>query len=146
MIVAKFQVSTRWSGRKRTIQVVVHSTAKELREEGDKYNHSIGSKEEVGGEAVGLSQGSYKEKYVDGVWIKLPDAGVIRFVAGRTTTGIIAHESTHMACSIYDNDWFEEHGNPFDNMENQEILAYLVGDIASRIVSKLYEYNVIKQE
>lgn len=144
MSAVHFQISTRWTERKRTIQVYVHDTAKELVEAGNAYNEAIGSKGDLSN-AVGLCQGHYSEKYDKATdsWVLTPAAGIIRYTKGRLGSGVISHEAAHMACSIYDNDWREKHGDPFDDMDNQEVLAYLVGDITSKIVNKLYEKELL---
>lgn len=138
----RFQISTRWTERKRIIQVYVHDTARELQEAGDRYNRSIGSHGEIG-HAVGLCQASIREKLMGGEWVATPDAGIIRLSKGALRTGVISHEATHMASNIYDQDWREKHGAPWDDIENEEILAYLVGDISSKIVRKLYALELI---
>lgn len=139
----RFQISTRWTGRLRTIQVYVHDTARELRHAGDRYNRSIGSSSYIG-HAVGLCQSSIRERLVDEEWVRLPDAGTIRFTRNSLKTGVISHEATHMASNIYDQDWREEHSAPWDDIANEEILAYLVGDITSKIVRKLYALALLK--
>jgi hypothetical protein len=141
-VTKKFQISTRWTGRIRSIRVYVHDTAKELQEAGDRYNRRIGSESDIG-HAVGLCQAHYREKLIGKDWVKLPDAGVIRLSQGALTTGVITHEAAHMASNIYDQDWREEHGDPWDDIENEEILAYLVGDLTSKLVNGLYRHHLL---
>jgi hypothetical protein len=142
MAAIRFQISTRWTERKRTIQVYVHDTAQELRDAGDKYNRKVGSDNDIG-HAVGLCQANIREKLVGDEWVALPDAGIIQLTRNALKTGVISHEATHMASNIYDQDWREKHGAPWDDIENEEILAYLVGDITSKIVRKLYALELI---
>lgn len=132
-----FQISTRWTGRKRTIQVYVHNTAIDLQKAGARYNKKIGALGSIG-DAVGLCQSFRRETLVNGEWIQKPDAGIIRLTKNALTTGVISHEAAHMASNIYEHDWLESHGAPWEDIENEEILAYLVGDITSKIVRKLY--------
>lgn len=137
-----FQISTRWTERKRTIQVYVHDTPEDLRLAGNAYNKAIGAEGNLE-HAVGLCQSHYSEKLKNGEWVLTEAAGVIRLTRENLKTGVISHEAAHMAVNIYDQDWRQEHGDPYDDIDNQEILAYLVGDITSKIVNKLYEKNLI---
>lgn len=144
MSLVRFQISTRWSGRKRTIQVHIHDTPEDLREAGNAYNDSINALGDIE-HAVGLCQSHWTERYdkATDTWIKGDAAGVIRLTRKYLRTGVISHEAAHMAINIYDQDYREEHGDPYNDIENQEILAYLVGDITSRIVNKLYEKQLL---
>jgi hypothetical protein len=133
-----FQISTSWTGRKRTMQVYIHDTAKQLRSAANHYNRLIGSTDKLE-HAVGACQSFRREKLVDGSWVQLPAAGIIRLTKNNLTTGVISHEATHMASNIYGHDWLEGHGAPWEDIDNEEILSYLVGDITSKIVRKLYK-------
>ncbi len=142
MSAVRFQISTRWTERKRTIQVYVHDTPDELRKAGDAHNRRIGNESNVD-HAVGLCQAEEVEAVIDGEWVAQPSAGIIRLSKGALRTGVISHEATHMASNIYDQDWREKHGAPWDHIDNEEVLAYLVGDITSKIVNRLYDKNLI---
>lgn len=132
----QFQISTRNSGRYRTIQVCVYESVKEMREAGAEYNSS--SVEEMG-KVWGLCQAYYKERLDGKHWVKSPEAGYIRLVKDACRTGIIAHEATHMAVAIYQQDI----QRTIPDMDREERLAYLVGDITSEIVKGLYKYKLI---
>ena len=142
MSTIRFQISTRWTERKRTIQVTIHDTPEELRQAGNAYNKAIGADGNID-QAVGLCQSHYSEKLKNGEWVLTEAAGVIRLTKDHLTTGVISHEAAHMATNIYHQDWHEQHGDPYDDIDNQEILAYLVGDITSKIVRKLYEKELL---
>lgn len=139
----KFQISTRWTERKRIIQVYVYDTVKELREAATKYDEWVGNAYTSFNNTHAITTSFQTEKIINGEWQKTPKAGLIRFYKGGLWAGVISHEATHMAVSIYGDDWLEKHGEPYEDMDNQEILAYLVGDITSKIVSKCYEKNLL---
>lgn len=141
-VLVKFQISTRWTERKRTIQVYIHDTPKELLAYANRYNKSIGS-DEVITDAVGLCQSFTLEKLVNNEWVPTPAAGFLRFSTEALTSGIISHEAAHMASNIYEQDWLPKHGPPWENIANEEVLAYLVGDITSKVVRQLYKRGLV---
>ena len=143
MASTKFQISTRWTGRKRTIQVYVYDNVKELRAAAHEYDEYLGNEYTSLDQVHGITSPHQSEKLIGGVWHKTDKAGLIRLYKDGLRTGIISHEATHMACSIYEDDWLEKKGLPWGDETNNEVLAYLVGDITSKIVNKLYQKGLL---
>lgn len=138
----QFQISTRNSGRKRTIQVCIYDTVKELREAADKHNKRIGNTETGLDKAHGLCQSLERVFVYDSGRIRrTPTAGFIRLYKPALKTGIIAHEATHMAVAIYKQDVQKT----IPDMDREETLCYLVGDITSQIVRGIYKYNLLQE-
>lgn len=138
--VKQFQISTRCSGRLRIIQVCVYDTVEEMRKAGERHSKSIGSGSIGLDKCWGLCQSFDKELiYSDGRVERSPQAGFIRLVKEALKMGIITHEATHMAWGIYRDDVQKT----IPDMEREEKLCYLVGDIASQITKRLYKYNLI---
>lgn len=130
-----FRISTRNSGRLRTINVWVYDTVEELRTAGERHSKRIGSNETGFDQAYGLTQSFTGVRvYESGATRRDPRAGHIRLCKQHLLTGIISHESTHMAVAIYR----EDVGKTIPDMEREEKLCYLVGDICSKIVNRLY--------
>ncbi|MFE2710607.1 hypothetical protein ACFXKI_01100 [Streptomyces mirabilis] len=69
-------------------------------------------------------------------------AAIIRFWRQRLGTGVVTHEVAHAAAAIYEQDWLPGHGAIHDGIDNEEIYCYLIGDLASRIVKRLYHYGM----
>ena len=148
-----FQVSTRNSGRLRTIQVCVYDSAEELRKAGRSYEQHCryfdpkgalrGSPEGGWDNIHGLVQSCQMLRvYKSGRVRRLPSAGHMRFYRDQLGTGIIAHETAHMAVAIYE----EDIGKTIPDMKREEKLCYLVGDIAQRIVDKLYKLKLLERK
>lgn len=138
----QFQISTRNSGRYRTIQICVYDTVKELREAGLKHSEKYGGASGGMDNVHGLCQSYDKiDVYDSGKVRRKPPAGFIRLYRKGLRTGIIAHEATHMAVAIYKQDV----AKTIPDMDREERLCYLVGDITRQIVNKLYKYNLIPE-
>lgn len=142
--VKSFRVSTRHSGSRRFVRVSVYSDAESMRKAALRYHQQVGFDQ--------VPQDEYDEAYgvthivdvtrihADGSETRNPTAAHIRLYDGALGTSVIAHEATHAAMSIYEQDCLSR-GSVHDGMEFEEILAYLVGDLASRIVGKIYEFG-----
>lgn len=137
----QFQISTRNTGRLRTVQVCVYDTVEELRQAGVKHAQQFTPDITEGFDAAyGLAQSFDKiHVYQSGKVKRLPPAGFIRLWKGALRTGIITHECTHMAVAIYKQDI----AKTIPDMEREEKLCYLVGDLSARLVNRLYHYKLL---
>jgi len=81
-------------------------------------------------------------RFIDGKGeeTRSPLAAHIRMYDGALGTGVLTHEVTHAALSIYGQDCLQG-GTVHEDMDREEILCYLVGDLAARIVNKIYEFG-----
>ena len=70
-----------------------------------------------------------------------PSAAHIRMVRGHLGTSVVTHEVAHAALGIYRQDCLARRGSVHDDMEQEETVCYLVGDLAARIVNRLYAYG-----
>lgn len=77
----------------------------------------------------------------NGSEVLLPDAGIIRLQKRNLGSEVVTHEVTHLAWNIYRTDCEEKLGSPSKDIENEEILCYLVGDLARKVVKKLYKFG-----
>lgn len=140
-----FRVSTRWSGRKRTVAVKVYDDLADLRAAADAYAQRTGSSAPGNfGEAHGVTH-AFQILTIgsDGqVASQSESAALIRLWRQRLGTGVVTHEAAHAAAAIYEQDWLPEHGHIHDNIDNEEVHCYLIGDLASRIVGRLYHYGM----
>lgn len=141
-----FRVSTRHSGRRRFVRVTVYSDLAEMRRAAERYDRDLGIDRtgEFDG-AVGITH-TYDRFFFDGsgamdMGRRTPGAALIRLWDQRLGTSVIAHESAHAASGIYQQDCLHEQGSVHDDMENEEILCYLIGDLSARIVDRLYRYG-----
>lgn len=136
----RFKISTEHSGRKRTIQVCVYDTLEQMRRAGEAYSRKHTAGQTGFNEAYGLSQ-IHQREYVfeSGAVRKHPYAGFIRLARGHLQAGLLAHECTHMAIGIYQQDV----QRTIPDMEREEKLCYLVGDLMARLTAKLYEYELL---
>lgn len=124
-------MSTRRSGRKSTVQVRVYDDLSRLRRDAQTW----------GGGNVERAVGVAQDRRV------ISDGGereffYIRLWRGALGVGVITHEITHIAARIYYNHVAPEHGHPDADIDNEETLCHLVGDLAAKIVSKLYTRQV----
>lgn len=139
----QFQVSTHWTGRKRLFTIIVYDTVKELQKAGERHNYQVGISQSGFDNAWGLTQSfDAVNVYESGRVHRKPKAGYIRFVKGHLGSGLIAHECTHAAIAIYKQDI----AKTIPDMEREEKLCYLVGDLMSKIVRKLYAKNAFEEE
>lgn len=67
-----------------------------------------------------------------------PMAAHIRLYDGALSTNVVTHEATHAAMAIYNQDCLDE-APVHENMDREEILAYLVGDLSAAMVKKIYQ-------
>lgn len=135
IFVQTFQISTRETGRYRSIQVHVYDSVERMRTAGERYRtkYGMGGKGTVS-QAHGLTFTHVREYfYPSGATRRHPDAGHILLYEDGLKIGIISHEATHMAWSIYQQDV----QRTIPDMEREEKLCYLVGDITRQIVNKL---------
>lgn len=140
-MIARFQISTRASGRRRTAQVRVYETAEELRAAGRRYwaRASPDLVGDVTDGTVGLSQSFERLTYeTDGRVVRHPEVGFIRLCRPHSGGGVIAHECTHMALAIFGQDV----SGAIGDMETEEKLCYLVGELVRGVVNGLNRHGV----
>lgn len=131
------------------MRVTVYDTVEELRRAADRYTRAVGTYTD--GEfdrAYGVTHSFLSIFYdADGELERLgPSAAHIRLFRGGLGTGVVTHEITHAALGIYRQDCLERRGSVHDDMEQEETVCYLVGDLAARIVNRLYAYGCYGEE
>mgnify|MGYP001560493830 CR=1 FL=1 len=137
----RFQVSTRHSGRLRTLQVRVYDTYAALRRAGLAYGRRAGTATGGIGRAYGLAQtADWVRVYPSGRVRRQPPVGYMRLCRKACGVGTIAHEVTHIAVAIYKQDV----AKTFPDMKREEGLCYLVGELSQKVVSGLYRHKVLK--
>lgn len=137
-------VSTRVSGRKRTVRVLVYDTLADLRAAADRHRRLVEGEDEPGYFSHALAVAHSFETYrfaEDGTEVRGAPAGIIRYWRGRLGTSVVVHEAVHIAAGIYRQDWAPEHGPVDEDMDNEEILCHLVDDLARRIVDRLHAHG-----
>lgn len=140
-----FRVSTRHSGLRRFVRVTVYDTVDELRHAADNYSRRLGTY--VTGEfdgAHGVTH-SFQRILIDSEGEEqAPGASTaahIRLHRAALGTSVVTHEVAHAALAVYDQDCLKEMGPVHQDMKQEEILCYLVGDLSARIVNRLYAYG-----
>ncbi len=140
-----FRVSTRFSGRRRTVTVKVYDDLEAMRAAAAAYARRTGNSEAGNfGDAHGITH-AFQTLSIgpDGeVTDQGQAAALIRLWRQRLGTGVVTHEAAHAAAAIYEQDWLAEHGSIHDGIDNEEVYCYLLGDLASRIVKRLYHYGM----
>ncbi|HEX5566004.1 MAG TPA: hypothetical protein VFY14_03525 [Streptomyces sp.] len=131
-LACSFRVTTRHTGRPRAVAVKVYENLAELRVAATAFTSAPAGHF---ADALGVCH-AYAD---DGAG---PSAALIRLWRQRLGTSVIVHEITHAAAGIYRLDWLPEHGPMHDDLENEEIFCYLVGDLTSRVVARLHHYGM----
>ena len=129
----RFQVSTRASGLRRTIDVYLYDTVEELRAAASNASpdHSF---ESTGGVC---QVPSYKWPRPDLAWFC-----VIRLHRKQIDFDTVAHEATHAAMEIYHADIMKWNAKARAHFRaDNEPIAYLVGEITERILFNLQRRN-----
>jgi hypothetical protein len=139
-----FRVSTRHSGRRRFVRVTLYDEVAELRRAANRYTRAVGTYTD--GEfdrAYGVTHSFVSMFYdEDGTTERLgPGAAHIRLSRGFLGTSVVTHEVAHAALGIYRQDCLEKQGSVHEDMEQEETVCYLIGDLTARIVNRLYAYG-----
>ena len=146
----EFQVSTRHTGPSRRIKVFTYPDIKGLSQATRKRDGFYGLVQDEEGYYTRMSAIT---QYIDAAHIpndREPEDHefkpfiTMRFAKDRLLdrpTEIIAHESTHAALFILRHDAPEV--ALFEDIEAQEKLCYLTGDITRKVVNKFYEKGVL---
>lgn len=137
-----FRVSTRHSGTRRFVRVSLYSDVTSMRAAALRHSKREGwIREDEYGKAHAVTHThDVRQIGTDGSETRSPTAAHIRMYDGALGTGVLTHEVTHAALSIYGQDCLED-GSVHEDMSREEILCYLVGDLAARIVNKIYEFG-----
>ncbi len=139
----EFQVSTRWTGTKRVVKVRVYDGVESLRRDADRWDDRRdipGDNDDVYGVCHRFERTLIHK---DGTRESTPYCAYIRLVKDGCRTGIISHECTHAALWIYQLGNDMKMDPMVDDIEKEEELCYLVGDLTSKVVNKLYEHGVL---
>lgn len=140
-----FQISTRWSGRLRIVKVRIYDNIKQMRLDAERFGCNYVS-DDPGcfSQALGVAHkwegGSFTS---NGGFVTDPVVGLIRLYRGEMGSRVITHEVTHLAVWIYHIDCTTRIGDPFENIENEEVMCYLVGDLVGKLVDRLYKYGLL---
>lgn len=152
----EFQISTRHTGERRVIKVMVYDTVEQLKratrkrdgfygfvQEPQWYEQMAATTNSLSLVRVGADAADKDEPSKPYITIRLSRDKLHEF-----PTEIITHESTHAALYLYHHDIGHDVPGREDeiilpDLEKQEILCYLVGEISRKVVNKLYEYEVL---
>ena len=144
-----FRVSTRKSGQRRFVTVTVYDEIDDLRRAAKRHSRRTGTYRDGEFEqALGVTH-SFQSVLIDGDGLELrqgPTAAHIRLWRGRLGTSVVTHEVCHAVSGIYQQDCLEELGSVHENMDNEEVFCYLLGDLSARIVDRLYRYGYYQGE
>lgn len=142
-----FRVTTRFSGRRRKVTVKVYDDLADMQAAAEAYAQRSGTSPPGNfGDAHGVTH-AYQTITIgsDGsVEATSESAALIRFWRQRLGTGVVTHEAAHAAAAIYEQDWLPERGTIHDCLDNEETYCYLIGDLTSRIVKRLYHYGMYR--
>lgn len=144
-LACEFRVTTRHSGRRRAVTVKVYDELADMQAAAEAYARRTGTSPPGNfGDAHGVTH-TFQVMTIgpDGAVEAQPEgAALIRLWRQRLGTGVVTHEVAHAAAAIYEQDWLPAHGPIHDNLANEETFCYLIGDLASRIVKRLYHYGM----
>lgn len=139
--ILNFQVSTRQSGRRRVVRVKVYDDLERLRRDANRYDSSVSITIAPTGRYTGTWASDALAVAHSRAEPDSPYAGMIRLWRGRLGTSVVVHEVAHIASGLYRLDHEGEHGPVHANIDNEEVLCYLIGDLTALIVDKLYDYG-----
>lgn len=137
-----FRVSTRHSGSRRFVRVSLYSDAPSMRRAALLHSQREGClRDDEYARAHGVTH-SVDVRYIgaDGSETRNPTAAHIRMYDGALGTSVVTHEVAHAALTIYNQDCLDD-GPVHEDMSREEILCYLIGDLAARIVNKIHEFG-----
>lgn len=145
----EFQISTRHTGTKRRIKVMVYDNVQQLKRATRKRDGFYGFVQTPAWyEQMAATTNFIEISDVDVDEVAdPPDDSFKPYITVRLSrdklhqypTEIVTHESTHAAIFLFNCDVKKT----LKRVENQEILCYLVGEISRKIVNKLYEKGVL---
>ena len=119
---SKFTIQTSWVLKPAKIRVTVHDSVQDM-QKSTKTEH-------IGGLC---ERWHIDTKPLDGQTV-----AHIHLHKGGLGSGLVSHEATHAATHIY------KLGHKFDSLEDDdEPLAYTLGDIVSKIYKQLYKRKLI---
>jgi hypothetical protein len=141
--VVEFQISTRWTGTKRVVKVKVYDDLVRLRRDADRWDDRRGISG-TNANAYGVCHRFERALiHEGGAEESTPYCAYIRLLKDACRTGVITHECTHAALWIYQLGNDMKMDPMVEDIEKEEELCYLVGDLSSKVVSKLYEHGVL---
>jgi hypothetical protein len=132
----RFTITTRQTGHRRIVTVVVYDAVADLRRAARNYRAEDQAAFE---DAQACSQPRYMVTIgADGSETRSDHAGIVRLVRGQGAA-ILAHEMVHMGLAIYRSDMGRA---SLRNMKNEETLAHIVSDLVRGANSKLWKLGV----
>jgi hypothetical protein len=150
----EFQISTKHTGQYRRIKVFVYDTVAELKRAARKRDGFYGWPQESRWyDQMAATTQSHIIDQVDDVGEVTSSKPYVTMRLAkdelhRYPTEIITHESAHAALFLYRHDLPHDvpgHENEIilENLEAEETLCYLVGEISRKVVNKLHEKAVL---
>lgn len=140
MGLVRFQVSTRYSGRLRIVQVCVYDTFKEMRTAAARWSAVDEGRKDTYYNCAAVAQTFRKFSVrASGYSRQLPLAGFLRLCRKNVCGEVISHEAGHLALSIYQSDVQKT----IPDKQHEETLCYLIGQITGKVVDGLYRYKVL---
>lgn len=139
----RFTVHTEAPAPRGWIHVVVHDTTEELRAAAAAHSRRAGVHTSLDDAEACFQAAAYEATIDDDGYVTTPAAayaGVLRLTPEHGT-GVIAHEATHAALAIYQRQFKFTLGGD-DDMDDEEPLAYAVGDIVAGVCEGLVEHGV----
>jgi hypothetical protein len=150
----EFQISTKHTGEYRRIKVMVYDTIAQLKRATRKRDGFYGWVQDPQWYDQMAATTNAHSLVKVGDDPKNPDEPSIPYITIRLSrdklrqypTEIVAHESTHAALYLYKHDCQDDvEGDQIllHDLEKEETLCYLVGEISRKVVNKLYEKAVL---
>lgn len=133
MAATLIRVSSRALGQRQFIRVYIYDTIEELRAAGERFSPG-----ENYSDAYGLHQSYRRERYEDGTWSIKSNPYIIRLWRELIGSNHVTHEVVHAAQAIY-GDTLNGDEQVTEIMHGgNEPFAYLVSDLCSRLVNRMY--------
>jgi len=135
-----------WEGPKRYIRVYIYDTLDEFRLNYSPWWRDRDNRNDMLGAVGCFEPAPDKERHINGQWIKTHDrhwAGVMRLTKGWIDVQSVTHECVHAAAAIWRRDVAPKLYLGEDCGPNEEMLAYMVGDLSYGLYSKLYSEELV---
>ncbi|MDR6794383.1 hypothetical protein J2X12_002880 [Pseudarthrobacter oxydans] len=137
MSFTRFQVATRATGFRRVVQVHVYEDLDELRAATQRQWTTSEGHSDAAATCTSFDSLLPAPEHSHTV-------AVIRLWTGQLTTRTVAHEVTHAAMHIYFLDRLRQYAQARRHLHigNEEI-AYMVGDMSSDVIERLYRLGLL---
>ncbi|GAA2577429.1 hypothetical protein [Microbacterium binotii] len=137
------RVSTRRTGVRETVRVLVYDELAEMRAAAARFT---GNDPGEWAGVMGVCQTYKVEGVVDGDWVTKRQPLIVRLWRGALGSRVVTHEMSHAATELYGRT-VDPEAPVGEHLHNaNEVLAHLHSDITYKLVDLLYAYGYYDRE